>query len=117
MTTLDLAATFIVLAGGTVPSEMNSTSLLPVLKEPKALPPPIYFSWPRRAEVLDRARPECVPDLILCRIYYDAHEFLSFFSDILSSVPSIPRGSSLSTPGWFLVMCGMGRLIEKKEEI
>lgn len=40
MTTLDLAATFIVLAGGTVPSEMNSTSLLPVLKEPKALPPP-----------------------------------------------------------------------------
>eukprot|EP01043_Picozoa_sp_COSAG02_P091082 COSAG02_NODE_27852_length_601_cov_1.037849_1_plen_135_part_10 len=39
VTTLDLAATFIVLAGGTVPSEMNSTSLLPLLKEPTAPPP------------------------------------------------------------------------------
>ena len=39
VTTLDLAATFIVLAGGTVPSGMNSTSLLPLLREPTAPPP------------------------------------------------------------------------------
>ena len=32
VTTLDLAATFIELAGGLVPQGMNSTSLLPLLR-------------------------------------------------------------------------------------
>ena len=33
---------------------------------------------------------------------------------VACAVPFIPRGSSPSTPGWFPVMCGTGRLVKKK---
>ena len=38
VTTMDLAATFIDIAGGVVPAGMSSTSLLPLLKEPTFAP-------------------------------------------------------------------------------